>query len=171
MSENLNIHTEHAQYIKIFIDLMHRKTGELEPNQHLTFTEAPYIGRKTYDRRYICDVITDEDPDHPYSIKLWDYVSPIWYSKEEYTFDAEVGGYVRTDISAEPGVLETVPPNLYEWKPRPATALDLGRVIGILEYLEKDNNEQADAAPTHESDRTKSKTGSKVAKWILGHKQ
>lgn len=164
MSENLINQTELAPEVQTFAALIRRKTGKLEPEEQVSFREAPYIDRTSYDHRYICEVIAGTNPDHPYNINLWDYVSPIWYTKEEFTFEEETGLYMRSGESAEPGFLETVPPDLYEWMPRPATGLDLGRVVGILEYLEKDTSDQ------NTSSDAKARLGSKIAKWILGRK-
>lgn len=164
MSENLINRAELAPDVKSFAAMIRRKTGKLEPEEEVSFIEASYVESKPYGHRYICEVIASANPDHPYNINLWDYVSPIWYSKEEYTFEEEKGVYIRSGVSAEPGFLETVPPDLYEWETRPATGLDLGRVVGILEYLEKDTSGQ------NTSNDTEAKPGSKLAKWILGRK-
>ncbi len=161
MSENLITHEELAPDIQTFLTLIHRKTGKLEPEERVSFIEADYIGRRSYDSRYICDVIADPDPNQPYGIDLWAYVSPIWYSKEEYRFDTETGAYMRSGVSAEPDSLETVPPYIHEEETRLANPIDLGRVVGILEYLEKDT-------PIHETDKVKPRSGSRIANWILG---
>ena len=172
MSENLINHTELAPEVQTFAALIRRKTGKLEPEEQVSFREAPYIDRKSYDHRYICEVIAGTDPDQPYNINLWDYVSPIWYTKEEYTFEAETGVYMRSGESAEPDFLESVPPYLQELKIRPANGVDLGRIVGILEYLEKETSPQdeKDTSDQNTSSKAKSSPGSKVAKWILGRK-
>lgn len=71
---------------------------------------------------------------------------------------------MRSGLTAESDFMETVPPLLYEWKTRPATAFDLGRVAGILEYLEiKDNSE---AEQIHASMR-----GSRLGSWFLKNRR
>ncbi len=167
MPENLINHSELVTEIQCFVDMIRRKTGKLEPEQKVSFVEASYVDRKPYDHKFICDIIANTDPDQPYNINLWDFVSPIWYSKEEYTFNQETGIYIRSGVSAEPDFLETVPPYLHEWKTRLATSLDLGRVVGILEYLEKDTPNQIEV---DESFKAESKSGSKLANWVLGRK-
>jgi hypothetical protein len=165
MSENLVNHVELTPDIQTFTGLINRKVGKLQPEESVSFTEPSSIARKHHDHRYICEVTSSPDPDQPYNINLWNYVSPIWYDKEEYTFDTVKGLYMRSGVSAEPDILETVPPFLTEWKTRPATAIDLGRVVGILEYLEKDTSDND--APIEITP----KLGSQVARWILGRKQ
>lgn len=147
-----------------FQDVIRRKVGELEPNDKAELEESSFINRRGFSYRYEGDVLANTEPSYPPDVNLWHIVSPILYTKEEYVFNPGAGLYMRSGLTAEPDFMETVPPLLYEWKTRPATAFDLGRVAGILEYLEiKDNSE---AEQIHASTR-----GSRLGSWFLKNRR
>lgn len=163
MTERISNRSEYPPDISIFLDLIHRKTGALEPGEKVSFSEGPAIQRRAYDRQYICDVIAKDDPNQPCDINLWSYKSPVWYGMEKYSYDPEAQTYMRSNISAEPDILETVPPNLYEAEAKQATVIDLGRIAGILEYLEKDTS-------THETNTAQLRFNRRIARLLLAQK-
>src|SRR5688572_9487022 len=101
MSETVKSPTELSQDIKDFRDSVRRKTGELEPGEHVRLIESSFINRRGFSFRYEADIAANTDTSYPPDLNLWHIVSPILYSKEEYTFHPETMLYMRSGVSAE----------------------------------------------------------------------
>lgn len=163
MSETTPVRIDLPPEIASFRDAIRRKSGDLSSEEDIKLVEASFVNRRGFAYRYECNISANAEPSYPPDVDLWRIVSPILYEKEEYRFDPDSMIYMRSGESAEPDFLETVPPLLYEWKTAPATAYDLGRVAGIVEYLEVDTHNEISEIPAR-------RRGTRLGGWLLGNR-
>ena len=151
-----------------FVSQIRRRCADLDEGVSYVFEEPARIQRGYYDYQFFCSVNPNADTTLPPDVRLTHWVSPIWYDEVLFSHDQATGRYVKTVTGAEP-VMETVPPHLTVFEAGTATDFELGRVIGILEYLVKQESPVTDEQGTPDlNDVSQQGKIAKVANWLLG---
>ena len=133
--ENIPTSSELTSATQEFLSKIHDFAPEVLEGFTARFEEPSTIHRRVYDNRFRCNIIPSEDHSAPPTIALFHGSSPIWHEKDIYTFSKKSQCYWKKHVDVEPGMYETTEPDEYNRDPVKASAIELGRVLGVLEFL------------------------------------
>jgi hypothetical protein len=147
MSEALTEHSELPANIQQFVDGLTELAPSLAEGQTARFIQAPTQPRTSWEGKYSCNIIPNEDTSRPPTVYLFQVWSPICYERQAYTFDSATRRYMKTATDFEPN-WETMPPEEIEYEPVQASDLELGKVLGILKTLRPKPADETEAQPS-----------------------
>ncbi len=135
--ELLQVNPELNQANEEFVSALVQRAPELQYGLPAYYSERPDIKRSVYEPRYNCRVIPQDDVTKPPVVVLIYGESAISHQRQVFKYRESTGQYWKQVIDAEPMTVETMPPNETYHEPTPVTAMELGKVLGIMEFLVK----------------------------------
>lgn len=152
--ESISINPEMTPATEEFVAKIYKLAPEVWEGRTVKFEEFSHINKGGNDHRFHCNISPAKDPTLPPSIALFHGPSPIWHAKDIFTFDKGTRSYWKKHVDVEPGLYETTEPDEYHTEPVEATTIELGRVLGVLEFLERKTEQLTPGANRGAAHRT-----------------